>query len=141
MAKQMAEQGNDATQYPLFVIKQKVKVYGESDWSSESERIPDGEGDLCERCQKLEDENMDLPEFCYDCPSTLFAHFNWADETVDEVGVFFTKRAAKEHIRTNYYNYNQPFVFCTGAWRNPEMHKVMRWIFELAGVPMPNYYK
>ncbi len=46
---------------------------------------------------------------------------------------FFTEKACKEHIVANNYHYHKPVDYLTGAFRNPEMELVMRFLCELGG--------
>jgi len=130
LSQKMNEQDNRATQYPLFEVRQKVKNYCIG--GNNSERTEDIDvDDLCPECKKLYNNNKELPDYCDNCYSCCFNTFDWKDEIVDDCGVFFTAEAAQKHIDENHYHYNEPFVFATGSWRNPEMQKVMQIISSL----------
>lgn len=125
LGKKINNQDPRGTQFPMFVIKQKVKVYGEQGCCSEHERREDYDGDVCEDCQKLLDNDEELPDECWKCDDECFVNFNWEDQTVEDCGSFFTAEAAKEHIRLNDYHYNKPFVYAIASWRNYELQKVL----------------
>jgi len=113
------------TQFPMFVIKQKVKVYGDSSYCSEKERREDYDGEVCEKCQRILDEGGYLPEDCNDCDDECFVYFNWEDQIVENCGSFFTAEAAQQHIDQNYYHYTKPFTYAIGSWRNYELQNVL----------------
>lgn len=142
LGKRMNAQNNRATQSPMFVVKQKVRVYGERGWCSETERRDDSDGELCEECQKIEEEGGELPEYCPHCDDECFVSFNWEDEIVEDCGAFFTAEAAQNHIDCNGYHYHKPFVYGIPSWRNPEMKKVLEILSILGndgGKPLDHY--
>lgn len=141
IGEKMVKQHNRMTQYPLFVIMQKVKRYGEQGWCNEAERKSDLDEDLfCESCAKKQDDG-EAPDYCEACDSSCFVWFNWEDEIVDNVGVFFTEEECEEHIRLNGYHYTKPSSYVVSAWRNPEMQEVMRHLITLSGSEIPSHYK
>ena len=134
LGKKMNKQNNCCTQFPLFVIKQKVKRYGDSGWCSEVERLEEIDESLyCQKCLKKYEKGKKLPDYCEECDSECFAHYNWEDEIVENVGCFFTSKEAKEHILLNYYHYHNPFVYGISCWRNYEMQKVLEILSRLGG--------
>lgn len=125
-------QDSRSTQWPIFVIKQKVKAYGDSDWRENSERKEGNDrSEICESCDKLLEADKDLPDYCEDCPSDHFIWFDWEDETVDNCGFFFSAKAAQHHIDLNHYHYNKPFVYAVSAWRNPELQTILNLLSRL----------
>lgn len=46
---------------------------------------------------------------------------------------FFTESACREHIRKNNYHYSEPKDYLTGAFRNPELELVQKFLCELSG--------
>lgn len=142
MVNQMIAQNNRATQYPLFVVQEKRKVYGSSEWCNETERKEEFDGELCESCKKLGDENDVIPEYCDDCDPDCFISFNWEYPFDLRAGVFFTAEACEDHIRANSYHYNDGKSYAiSGAWRNPEMFAVLNMLFIIAGKKIPSCYQ
>ena len=133
LGKKMNEQNPRGTQNPMFIIKQKVRVYGESGCCNETERREDYDGDVCDSCQKLLDNDEELPDDCPYCDDECFVHFNWEDEAVEDTSAFFTAEAAQEHIDLNDYHYHKPFTYATGTWRNPEMRRLQNILAKLGG--------
>jgi hypothetical protein len=72
----------------------------------------------------------------YDIDSLLedkgFSKYN-----VQEIDVysnaFLTSKACDEHIQCNKHNLNNPVNYLSGAFRNPELEKVMQFLCELSG--------
>ena len=142
LGKKMNAQDNRATQFPMFVVKQKVKQYLNEDYCSECERREEYNGSLCDKCQKLVDNDEELPERCDDCPSDVFDWFEWKDKIVEDCGAFFTAEEAQEHINMNSYHYTEPFVYGIPSWRNYEMQKVLNILSKLGGDgESNNWYK
>ena len=46
---------------------------------------------------------------------------------------FLTSKACDEHIRVNKHNLRSPINYLSGAYRNPELEKVMTFLCELTG--------
>jgi len=46
---------------------------------------------------------------------------------------FFTAKACQENINANKHHYNKPVTYLNGAFRNPEMELVMKFLCELNG--------
>ncbi len=104
IGKEMAEQNNRATQYPLFVVQSQEKVYGDYSWCDEVERRDEYDVELlCRECKKLYDDSLDLPDHCDFCKSDCFVWFNWEDKFDLNAGVFFTAKACDQHIKLNHY--------------------------------------
>lgn len=118
-AERMVEQSNRATQYPLFVIRNRVKRYVPDEnfnFRGEGENYHDG----------YDDE--------------LGAPYNYVMEFDLTAGVFFTEKAALQHLAENGHHYDKPEVYVVGAWRNPEMQAVMRSIIKVDGQEVPTHY-
>lgn len=129
IGKEMNAQDNRLTQFPLFVVQEKVRKYvSYSDDYECIERKSDFEfNDLCEACQELFEKGETLPETCEDCPTACFDYYNFEWEFDLKSGVFFTAKACEEHIAQNHYHYNTEVrSYAIGAWRNPEMQSVMQ---------------
>jgi len=143
LGKKMNQQSNRMTQFPMFVVKQKVKRYGDCSWCDEVERVDGVDyNDLCENCHKKMENNEDYSEYCDDCDEKSFVWFKWDDKIVEECGSFFTSEAAEQHIRLNHYHYHEPFVYGIPSWRNFEMQKVLKILSKLGGDGKAlNHYK
>jgi len=137
LGKEMNTQNNRSTQFPAFVVMQKVKVYGDSSYCSEVERKNSDdynwEDVLCDKCQKLLEDGKELPDLCDDCNDEGFLWFNWEDKIVDNCGMFLTAKAAQRHIDENHYHYNKPFTYGISCWRNYEMQRVLEILSKLGG--------
>ncbi len=132
-SEQMRKQNNRGTQYPLFVIQDKIKVYGASDWKDEMERNSDSD-QHCEDCSKIAEEKGELPDTCEedDCGDDCFNHYSWEWQFDLRAGVFFTEEACNNHIKQNDYHYHKDVrSYVAGAWRNEEMVAVMQSVLKL----------
>ncbi len=142
--RKMAEQDNRHTQYPLFVVRNKVKRYcaaEDAEFSDRYEFAP--KNAICDDCRKQEEEG-ELPDQCRtdECLEEAFAWFNW--EWVEDIraGVFFTAEECERHLKKNAYHYHEEaHVYCVSAWRNPEMQAVMQHLIEGAGMKVPSHYR
>lgn len=148
MSKEMAAQDNACTAKPLYCVYQK-----------ELRLVPPGFGDMIqyfddeghgrseEEVRKLF-EDMDET----DKQTVLATEYDNADDVPIEVmarrmdmkkhfceivdvpvsgQVYLTKRGAQYHIDCNGYHYRKPFVYVESAWRNPEMQKLMQFVYNV----------
>lgn len=93
----------------------------EEHWEMESKE------EFEERFSKLEEHDIDgvLEEMGY---------YKVDREIVQRYqNAFFTAKGCKNHIRQNEYHYNKPTDYLNGAFRNPEMELVMKFLCELSG--------
>ena len=143
LSQKMNLQDNRSTQYPLFQVRTKEKIYGEEGNCNEVERIDGTEGYMCDKCRKLYENDKELPGYCEDCDSDCFDWYDLKYTPVDDCGLFFTAEAAQKHIDENSYHYTKPIVYGVSAWRNPEIQRVFSIISSLTtndGKPR-DYYK
>jgi len=134
LSEKINKQDNRATQYPLFQVRTKKRIYGEQGWRDECERKEDDSIEfdmMCKKCQELYKKDEELPNWCEECDSVCFAWYSLEYTPVEDCGLFFTAKAAQRHIDENSYHYTDPIVYGIGAWRNPEMQKVMQIISSL----------
>lgn len=110
----MLTQSNRGTQYPLFVIQDVERR------SPTIHEDPDGT-----------DTDDDGNEYEY----VEVKVFNL------KAGVFFTEKAAQEHIDENSYHYTKPTIYVVSAWRNPEMQALMRQTINIEGKDLPSHYE
>ena len=144
IGKEMNKQDNRATHFPLFVIQvdRWHWVSPDMDYDEiERKEEQDGSG-LCKKCEKLFDNEKELPMECDDChwqDRDNFEHYKVEQEFDLNAGVFLTAKACDEHIRANSYHYKNPKSYGISAWRNYEMQAVMRYLSLLAGdkIAMP----
>ena len=69
---------------------------------------------MCKEC--IEDKNwgaFDLPDG--------FKEIGYVVNDMVYVDNFFSEKAAEAHIKQNHYHYEEPYVYGTSAWRNPEI--------------------
>lgn len=139
----MATQDNRMTQYPMFVVYEKVQrsVADGQGVSRRKDLDCIDAGDMCESCNRMMDEGRDLPDQCDDCDSDCFWNMEEDLEPNLNPGVFFTAEACQKHIDENHYHYNEPVVYGIGAWRNPEMVEVMQQLIKGAGEEIPSHYR
>lgn len=147
-SKNMRTQNNRATQYPLFVIQNRVKewVAPEVGVGYEYKELKEDydNDDICDSCMAaIESEKAEYPdEDCVYCSEGLYNHYNLKWEFDLTAGVFFTEEAAKKHIKQNYYHYHEDVrTYVVGAWRNPEMQEVMKMLVGLTGEDIPQQYE
>lgn len=139
----MIEQNNRGTQYPLFAIQDDFDVYVEPGEDYDRRQRPEDIQTywLCDACSDLYNDGETLPDDCDDCDEDAFEHFRVERRlTVERVGVFFTEKAATDHIIVNSYHYKNPSVYAIAAWRNPEMVAVMQQIIKTTDKPIPSHY-
>lgn len=55
------------------------------------------------------------------------------DYRSDLENAFLTSKACDEHIKLNKHNLNSPVNYLSGAYRNPELEMVMKFLCELSG--------
>lgn len=131
-SKEMNTQDNRCTEYPLFVVWEKVKDYGDVSWCDQVERKPEIDIDnLCEKCQEKY-RIEDLPEYCEDCDEDCFVWFNWEWKPNLKAGFFLTAKACQEHIDQNDYHYSEAKTYAYGCWRNPEMEEIIKFMREIS---------
>lgn len=62
---------------------------------------------------------------------------NWRKVNIDYEpryeNAFLTSKACDEHIRVNKHNLRSPINYLSGAFRNPELEMVMKFLCELNG--------
>lgn len=144
ISKLMREQDNRSTQYPIFIVVEKKKIYGvDENWSNGRERKEDYDEPLCDRCEAIAEGNgPDIPDECDDCPSDAFVYYREEDHEPNLMaGFFLTEKACKNHIEYNDYHYTKPSSYVVSAWRNPEMVAVMQSILKLTGEDLPSCYQ
>lgn len=139
----MRSQSNRHTQFPLFIIQNKNKVYEEDgdeiEWLSDDwEELE--EDDVCESCRE---DGIHAMRRCADCkhPDRTPRLYSWKWQMDDRAGVFFTEKACHDHLESNNYHYNNPRSYVISAWRNPEMIATMQMILKLTGDEIPSHYK
>lgn len=57
----------------------------------------------------------------------------WYDYDTELENAFLTSKACDEHIRVNRHNLKDPVNYISGAFRNPELEMVMKFLCELTG--------
>lgn len=124
-------QDNSHTRDPVFIVYQKRPMAINEVFS------PDIEGETWEVYKPRdnwdeawyteeelieylkEEDSYNEEEFeIYDYESATVGHMRIF------VGCFFTREAAQQHIDSNYYHYNEPFIYVESFWRNPEMETI-----------------
>lgn len=144
MVVEMSTQDNAMTTFPMFVVYDDRKEYVgyDGDWSHKERVMSDmlNENDLCAKCLKRLKADKDLPDECDECAYGAFYHYKIISSADLRAGVFFTKKACEDHIEKRRFYYYNPRPYCIGAWSNPEMQNVIKFIFESAGVDIPQHY-
>lgn len=145
ISEEMRKQDHRATQYPMFVIQDKVKIghteegcLGEYSQRRDSDSGLDYD-DLCESCSDLGE--LEMPDDCNECDDNAFFYYTEEWQFNLTPGVFFTAKACDEHIRLNHYHYTKHArSYGIGSWRNDEMVLVQQNILKLTG-DIPSHYK
>ena len=67
--------------------------------------------------------------------SARFENHNYRKVNVTTIheyeNAFFTEKAAREHIRINGHNLNEPRTYVNHAYRNPEMELIIKFLRSL----------
>lgn len=167
-SKLMREQDNRSTQYPLFVVHEKIERtvadgrgdksvyihYDGGDYSEISVEQYDileeeysnfngynsEEFESTEEAAKVMEELRieSIEDFNPDEWEKIEISVEW--EMSDRAGFFFTEKACHEHIEQNNYHYTQPRSYVISAWRNPEIVATMHMILKLTGEEIPSHY-
>lgn len=143
LVQEMSAQNNRGTQDVWFMVySHKREMVREEDDRDERERKDfDYEWDLCEKCQKLYDEDDDLPASCEECCSWAWDYYKRERVIDDRAWVFLTAKACEAHIEQNRHHYGPDAVsYGIHFRRNSEMVKLINAIFAITGKPMPNNY-
>jgi hypothetical protein len=156
IAEAMKMQSHRMTQHPLFYVYEKEDRWANDDGDydriafvndegNETDQEEDEDGNTwmcsdgqwtCDETEETIDEYEAMRKF-----SLRKVALKEVDRPVVDVGPFLTEQGAENHIRANGYHYNKPFVYVNSAWRNEEMQGLLKFIFEVAGVPVPSQYK
>lgn len=150
LINEIETQDNRSTAYPiLYMIQVKERIFGMSeDYSTEYKWIDFGNDheeftdeelklelikyydfsksevdklDNCELEEKIEELHLDYTKVYYE------------DVERYKHNIFFTEKAAKQHIKLNHYHYNSPQDYVIHAWRNPEVENIVKVLKEIAG--------
>lgn len=124
-----------ATRQRLYYIAEDVKIYHVQDDAQDGRERKDSDNidqdiDLCESCRELVEENgfEDLPNDCdeYDCATSFVSYRIEKEKPNLRAGVFFTAKAAADHIAENKHHYNDTVkIIPLTPWRNQEMVDVI----------------
>lgn len=127
LGKKMNAQNNRMTAHVLFMVEEDVEIPVPSDWDYDGKsRSEYFDGELCESCTALAEENENIPDDCEDCPDECFDFYRMERRTTDDPGTFLTAEACDEHIRLNKHHYTNPKSYGVSAWRNYEMQEVQK---------------
>lgn len=146
IGKEMVSQSNRGTQGVMFMIQELRERVVNPDYD-------DVDHSLYRVCEKHNTEDVqpddsgnvhedDLPkdiQYCWDCEEICIG-VDYAD-TTERTGIFFTEKAAQEHIDSNRYHYKKPRIYGVATWRNPEMQAVQKHLIELSGEEVPSHYE
>lgn len=160
LTKEMTEQSNRMTQYPVFYVYEKKELWVDGDDSAtrlmfvdeEGQETTEQEGEDGNLWEKVDGEwqtdwinqgtkeQIDSYEAC-DRFELRLIHVREEDVPVVDVGPFFSEKAAQQHINSNDYHYRKPFIYVNSAWRNYELQEVLQLLFTLVGKEIPSQYK
>ncbi len=51
---------------------------------------------------------------------------------------FLTRKSLEKHIELNHYHYKNPVRFCSAAWRNPELQRLLEIVEKFSDVEVEN---
>lgn len=118
IAYELNTQDNRMTADPLFCVFEKERIYGlTEDYSDTFEwyRASDNSMEYADSLSKVAAEAR-----CYEKLYYI--------EQDKFVNAHFTEKAAKEHIRINGHNLNNPFIYTTSLFRCEEMISVREFL-------------
>lgn len=159
ISRLMRTQSNRHTQFPLFVVVEKLEVPKPEDcgehtqyYSSEYPSLTVEQYEQFERAQDDYTHDVDVVKDVLeligvsevndiDLEDYRKVDYDIEDVVSDRAGVFFTEAACELHIRQNHYHYKQPRSYVISAWRNPEMVETMQMLLKLTGEEIPDYYR
>ena len=145
LSNRLHTQDNRATSDPIFCIYQLERFYTED--GNHTQYICDGE-EIDEDFVKasIAQYRKDHPELNL-CDESVIEELGYRIARYDfkEVPVsgqcYFSEKAAQEHIDSNHYHYNKPFVYAESAWRNYEWQKIRGIILSLTKEEKPFQHK
>lgn len=122
--QQLQEQDNRATSYPIYEVRDRVRVYGFCDdyaekyaWFDESDDWAEvKEPNLLARLEAGETDGYDK------------VHYRTTESTEQ---FFFTEQAAQAYIDANRHNLADPFVYVSSGYRNYEYQTILSLIEHL----------
>lgn len=142
IGREMFTQDKRSTSHVYFVVVENKKIYGvDSDWANGRERRDmdsiDTKTNLCEDCQKLYEDEGELPDECenWECDDS-FIHYAIEEHRPNlYAGIFFTAKACDEHIERCSHHYNGTArSYGMSAYHNEELKAVMDFICPKGGL-------
>ena len=129
IAANMARQDNLATHHPLFLVQEKVRIWGmDSDYSDEYVWADaNNEGIEADETQSLALE---------DGRPVGGSASHWEKIYYEDVWRFvtacFTAKACKDYIESNRHRLNSPRIYAASLYRNREMIAVREMLLAIA---------
>jgi hypothetical protein len=145
LSKEINSQDHRCTAMPYFFqIQTKKEVpspegCGNEAWYKDDNTI-ESEEEINQEIFEIKEEQLSIDE--------IKKLDNWEKEEILEgsgwrkiyyttenqyENAFFTAKACELHIKKNDYHYREPVSYLQGAWRNPEMEMIMKFLCELSG--------
>lgn len=135
LSKKINKQDKRSTSYVYFMVRDREKEYGEEDYGFDEKERKDSDClntvDLCSECEKLWEEDKELPDDCDECHPEAYHWFKWVNRIQIEDGVFLTAEACDEYIQRRIYNFNKPHSYGLSNYRSDEMRRVQEIISRL----------
>lgn len=116
IAEEMRTQDNCCTAYPIFLVRQRRRIYGMDPafgsgdnfvWQQEGETVDPADWDGDE--DRMEDEG---------CEKLYYV------DTWENVTGCFTRKAAQAYITRNGHNLSEPQIYVDTLYRNAEMDAI-----------------
>lgn len=133
MAKEIRTQDNLSTAEPIYVVRQKKRIYGFAAGYSDNVAYLDDEGQEQEPSAKTEElerqyEDGELDEDeDEDFPALTRTRYIDIEENVQ---YFFTRVGAQAYLDSNKHNMNKPFIYVESAFRNYEWQAIRQLLLD-----------
>jgi len=117
MAAQMRAQDNLGTNLPIFVVRQKRRIYGVD---------PDHHSKAVRRWFNEDGDEVSKEEAAATIMVDGEAQYTrvWCIDIDENVQPFFTKKAAQAYIDANRHNLDRPHIYVESGYRNVEWQAV-----------------
>jgi len=132
IGKLLREQDNRCTDAPIFIVQQKKRVYGfDAEYADDDDIVwIDSSNDFTfaspEEHAALEEAYQNGEYTKVDGWTRTAYQDHW-----EFVTACFTEHAAREHIRINGHNLNEPRVYAESSFRNEEFRVVRQFLMSL----------
>ena len=118
IAKRMKDQDNYATADPIYIVREKQRIYGiDSGWTDDEVWLNEDGSEVSEDDPDLADVLEYYVEHGTEPKGWTLAGYR--DQYIN-VQYFFSADGAMDYIESNKHNLNKPHIYVDSAHRNPE---------------------